>query len=1142
MENELKRASITKQLTKIILVLGFLLVSLWSFASNSAYAQEKKFTFEFNKTSIKEILGYIEKHSEFIFMYRNDLLDTSRKVSVKIVGQEIEEVLRQLLTGTSIMYEIKGRQIALKKKGVENVNTSEQSNSKKLIQGLIKDDKGDIIIGATIQVKGTNIGTVTDVDGLYHLTVPSSTSVLVISYIGYETQEVVVGNRQNITITLKENVKEMEEVVITAFGIGQKKESMVGSVQQVKPSELKVPSSSLSSSFAGRLSGVIAVQRSGQPGADGTNFWIRGASTFSGATDALIVLDGVEINSVQLNALDPEVIESFSILKDATATALYGTRGANGVMIITTKNGSDLAKPIINFRVEGAVSQLTDVPTMVDGVTYMNLYNEAQTREPATLDVYSSEQIEATENRINPYLYPNVDWYNEMFKKNSFAQRFNFNIRGGSKRMDYFMSASVKHTDGNLKSLSKNFYSYNNNLNIWNYDFVNNLNIKATSTTKVSLGLNASIKEWDGPEKDVASIFSSALMANPVDFPIYFPAESMEDTHIRWGGKSGAPNGSYVNPVADYVSGYSSYSQTTVVANLRINQKLDMFVKGLEFNALISYKNRSYSESLRKGNINQYEINSSDPATSKYTTGIIGTEKSTELKTEGSTTGDRRLYIQATLNYNRKFNKVHDVNAMLLYNQEENNSDPVDLFTSLPRRKQGIAGRLSYAFSHKYLIEANFGYNGSENFPKSKKFGFFPSVALGYNIAEENFWKPLKNILPQFKMRASWGLVGNDQTGAGRFTFLEDLNNAGIAFMTGTGSSGQSKTLSGPTWIRYANPNLTWEVGEKINVGLDTRIFYDLAFSIDFFKEKRTDIFMERASIPAMLGTGATKISANLGEMENKGIDASLDYNKQFNKNWFISFKGTFIYAHNKILKRDEPLNRQYPNVSTIGNPVNTIYGYISDGLIKDQAMLDAYDKTHGFANFPLMPGDIKYKDIADVNGNTDNVINTNDRVAMGYPTVPEIIYGFGPSIKFKNLDFSFFFQGAARTSLMMSGFHPFVGNSNTARRGVLDFVAENCWTTTNPNEFAKYPRLTSKDNLNNNQNSSYWLRDASFLKLKNAEIGYTIKNMRFYISGSNLLTISSFKLWDPEMGGGSGMKYPTQRTINFGFQMTINN
>lgn len=1088
---------------------------------------------------MKEVISYVEKNSEFVFFYQPSEIKSVTNVNVDVKGETINSLLDQILTQTHIKYEIKDRQVVLKK---ETPAVKETTQKKHLLQGLVKDEQGNPIIGASVQLKGTGTGVITDMDGLFQIQVSGKNATIVISYIGYVTQEISIGDRSSITIQLKEDTKNIDEVVVTAFGVAQKKESMVGSVQQIKPSELKVPSSSLSSSFAGRLSGVIAVQRSGQPGADGANFWIRGASTFSGATDALIVLDGVEINSTQLNSLDPEVIESFSILKDATATALYGTRGANGVMIITTKNGSDLAKPIINFRVEGAVSQLTDVPTMVDGVTYMNLYNEAQTRTPGTLDVYSMEQIEATANNINQYLYPNVNWYDEMFKKNSFAERFNFNIRGGSKRIDYFMSASVKHTDGNLKSLSKKFYSYNNNLNIWNYDFVNNLNIKATSTTKISLGLNASIKEWDGPNKGVDNIFASALMANPVDFPIYFPAESVEDTHIRWGGKSGAPNGSYVNPIADYVSGYSSYNQTIVVANLRVNQKLDMITKGLEFNALVSYKNRSYSASKREGKINQYEIAASDPTTNEYTTAIIGTEKSTELSTTGNTTGDRRLYIQATLNYNRTFNSVHAVNAMLLYNQEESNTDAVDLFTSLPRRKQGIAGRLSYAYNNLYLAEVNFGYNGSENFPKNKKFGFFPSIALGYNIAEERFWEPLKKILPQFKLRASWGLVGNDQTGAGRFTFLEDLNNSGINFRTGTGASGQSKTLSGPTWIRYANPDLTWEKGEKINMGIDTRILHDLAFSIDFFREKRTDIFMGRSSIPAMLGIGDTKISANLGEMENKGIDTSLDYNKQINKNWFVSFKGTFTYAHNKILKRDEPLNRLYPNVSTIGHPANSIYGYIADGLIKDQAMLEEYNKTHGFANYPLMPGDIKYQDIADINGDTDNVIDTNDRVRMGHPTVPEIIYGFGPSIKFKNLDFSFFFQGAARTSLMMSGFHPFVGNSNTARRGVLDFIAEDCWTTTNPDEYAQYPRLTSQNNANTSQSSSYWLRDASFLKLKNAEIGYTHKNMRFYISGSNLLTISKFKLWDPEMGGGSGMQYPTQRTFNFGFQMTINN
>lgn len=1120
-------------LSKLFLILMLFAVSVVTQAQNTS--NQQLFTFNLQNRTLEYVIKHIENNSKYVFMYSDLKGALNNKVSVRVNNQTINQVLDLLAPQVNATYEIVKNQILLKKK--VSVKQNAVQRPKKTVRGVVTDAfTSDPIIGAAVMVKGTTTGTATNIDGDFTLEC-SVGDTLSVSYIGYATKDIPVKGGNIYSIVLSEDTEQLDEVVVTAFGVGQKKASMVGSVQQVKPSDLKVPTSNLSSSFAGRLSGVIAVSRSGEPGADGANFWIRGASTFSGATNPLIVLDGVEIDAAQLNTLDPEVIESFSILKDATATALYGTRGANGVMIVTTKKGDDLRKPIINFRVEGAVSQLTKVPQMVDGVSYMELYNEAQTRNPGTIDIYSQEQIDGTKNSVNPYIYPNVDWYDEMFKNTSFSERVNFNIRGGSSRVDYFMSASFKHSDGNLKPLSKDFYSFNNNINLKNYDFINNLNIKATNTTNVSLGLNLSVKDWSGPNKNVSDIFSNAINASPVDFPIYFPEQSLEDTHIRWGGKSGAAGGtSYVNPIADYVSGYRSNLTTTVTANLRIKQDLGMLLKGLDFDALFSYKNYSFSEIQRSSNKNQYEITAYDPETNEYELGIIGNEKDTALNTTSNTSGNRKLYMQFALNYNRTFNNLHDVNVMFLYNQEQYDvNKPADLFESLPKRKQGIAGRLSYGYANRYLAEVNFGYNGSENFPKNKRFGFFPSIAIGYNISEETFWDGLREIIPQLKLRASWGLVGNDQTGAGRFAYMEDLTLGGIKYVTGTGATNYS--MSGPVYTRYANYDLTWEVGEKKNIGLDLRLFDCLSISADLFKEIRSNIFMDRRTVSGIIGTGETKIQGNLGKMQNWGVDAAMDFNKQINKDWFISAKGTFTFARNKVLEYDEPDYVLYPNVSQLGHSINSIWGYVADGLFTEEDLKN-YNLTHSFANLTLMPGDIKYKDILNSEGEADGVIDTNDRIVLGHPTVPEIVYGFGASAKYKNLDFSVFFQGTGNVSLMMSGFHPFASNT-MAKRGVLDFIAEDYWSEENPD--ASYPRLSVQGNKNTEQNSTYWLRDASFLKLKNAEIGYTFKNMRFYISGNNLLTFSKFKLWDPEMGGGSGMKYPTQRTFNIGFQMTIN-
>ena len=1055
----------------LLFVFCFLVVALQ--AKSPVYGQAKTFTVSLKNVTLKEVISYVEKNSQYVFFFKPEVINQSTQISVSLKNATVKQLLDKVSEQANIVYEMKERQIVLKEKKVSEQSVSQK---KRLLQGLVKDEQGNPIIGASIQLKNTGTGVITDLDGLFQIQVTDKNSVIVISYIGYVTQEISVGDRSSITVQLKEDTKSLEEVVVTAFGATQKKETMVGAIQQVRPAELKVPSSSLSTSFAGRMAGVIAIQRSGQPGADGADFWIRGKSTFGDATGVLIVLDGVEISSSDLNALDPEVIESFSILKDATATAMYGTRGANGVMIVTTKSGQDLLKPIINFRLETSMSQLTSVPEMVGGVDYMKLYNEALTTRGITTGLYDDTKIRATEQGLNPLVYPNVDWYNEMFNKNAFAQRFNFNIRGGKKAVTYFMSASVKHDAGNLKSLSKDYFSYNNNINVMRYDFVNNLSIKATNTTKISLGLNVSLRDWKGPSAGVDGIFSMSREASPVDFPIVYPARNDKEIYTLWGGMSGGIyNNGYRNPVAEYVVGYKKQFASTVNANIRLDQDLKMVTKGLKLHVLASFKNWSKTETTRKAGYNQFEIDQYNEATGEYTLSRVGNEQKTALNTEGAATGDRRIFIQAY-----------------------------------------------------------FGYNGSENFAKNNRFGFFPSIALGYNISQEKFWEPISNVISHFKLRGSYGLVGNDGINE-RYAYLEDIVLSSDKWKYTTGVN-QNVNLQGPVWNRYYNPNLTWEVGKKLNVGFDMQLFHQVNLNFDVFKEIRSKIYMQKVNtLPDFIGTGETKIYENSGKMKNVGFDIALDYNKQITKDFFLSFKGTLTYAHNTILERDEPPFQLYPNLSSVGYSRGQHLVYVADGLFRDQADVDSHaEQTLGYIP---QPGDIKYVDQPDANGNCDGIINTNDRVYMGYPEDPEIVYGFGPSMKYKNWDFSFFFQGAARTSILMSGFHPFGKN---ATRGVMKFIADDYWSESNPNPNAAYPRLTRDTNANNTVNSSYWLRNGAFLKLKNAEIGYTFKMFRAYLNGSNLLTFSPFKHWDPEMGGGSGMKYPTQRVFNIGIQFTF--
>lgn len=1120
-----------KQISAMLLFFALLLpISMVAMEQNNGV-----FSFKLQDVTVKDIFKYIEKNSEYIFLYSTDK-NLLKKINVDVNKKDITQVLDEILKNTTLIYDIDGKQIIIREKNASEKSQQKTTQKKKTIRGIVSDDSTqEPIIGATIRVNGSMTGTTSNIEGDFVLECAVG-DTLTVSFVGYQDRSVLVKSGNIYAIALKESAAELGEVVVTAFGVGQKKESLVGSIQQIKPQELKVPSSSLSTAFAGRMAGVIAVQRSGEPGADGANFWIRGKSTFNGNTSALIIMDGVEISSTELNALDPEVIESFSILKDATATALYGTRGANGVMIVATKNGKNLDKPIINFRLEGAISTMTRVPNMVDGPTYMKMFNEAVSRPGCDVSPYSQEKIDGTIAGLNPYIYPNVDWFDEIFNKSAFSERANFNIRGGSSKMDYFMSASFKHSNGHLKSLSKDYFSYNNVRN-YNYDFINNLNISATRTTKISLGLNLSVADKKSPLMDVNDIFQLSMEVNPVDFPVRFPANMSDRDFVLWGDKPGGIHGQgwYRNPVAEYVTGYKTNLRTTITANFKLAQELDMITKGLKFTGLFSFKNYSSSSTERSASYNHYYMSSYDPSSMEYKITRIGDEQSTALTNDGSRNGDRKMYFQAILDYNRIFKEVHDLNIMFLYNQEQYDiNGPTTLFSSLPQRKQGVAGRVSYSYDGRYYIEGNFGYNGSENFAKGHRFGFFPSIAVGYNISNEKFWQPIKPVISNLKIRGSWGLVGNDATNAGRFAYMEDLVLGGSDSYT-TGIR-QDTYYSGPSWNRYFNPDLTWEVGEKINLGLDLQLFNDFNLTFDIFREKRRDIFMTREnSIPEIVGTGETKITSNNGEMENKGLDLAIDYNKQITKDFFLSFKSTLTFARNKVLKMDEPPYFEYPGLSDVGHPLGTYWGYVADGLFPDQETIDNSPRQD--LGYTPQPGDIKYVNQPNAKGEYDNVINSNDRVAIGHPYDPELVYGFGPSMKWKNWDFSFFFQGVARTSFMMYGMHPF---GTTSIKNMLQFVADDHWSVDNPNPNAAYPRLTKDSNGNNDQYSTYWLRNAAFLKLKNAEIGYTYKGMRFYLSGVNLLTFSPFKHWDPEMGGGNGLYYPTQRVFNIGFQMTI--
>ena len=1106
---------------------AFLLLSTCLQVSAASYAQNKITLSEKNAT-LDKVLKSIKIQSGYnVFFIQSDL-QKAKPININVKEASLDEALKICFINQPLTYSIELKTIIIKAKVTPTVKKAFFIK----ISGVVRDETGLPIPGVTVKVIGTSKKTITDVLGKYTIDADLK-EIIEFSFIGYKTKPIEVKGLGNIDIVLEPSEdNKLDEVAVVGFG-KQKKISVVGALTSIKPEELRIPTSNLSNALAGKLAGVVAFQRSGEPGADGASFYIRGISTFSGATNPLIILDGVAVSSGDLNALAPEVIESFSILKDATATAIYGSRGANGVMIVTTKSGKDLDKPRINFRIENSVSAPTSVPKFADGARFMELYNEAVIGRSTGEIPYSKNKIDGTRANLDPLVFPNVNWYDEMFKSSSQNRSVNFNILGGGKRIDYFMSGTFNQDNGMLKKFDLN--SYDNNISVKRYSFQNNLNANLSSTTKLSLKINTQLRDYSGPARAASDIFADAMNANGVDFPLLFPSVA-GSTGIRFGGKTGGrTNGGFINPFAQMVNGYSNNFQSTVIATVDGEQKLDFLTNGLSFKALASFKNWSSTNTSRSRGVNNFEINQSSliqkpDGAYTYTLSPVGSTLNETLATTSTSTGDRNLYFQASFDYSRTFSGKHTVSGLLLYNQQEYNVNlPADFIASLPKRSQGFAGRATYSYNNKYLTEFNFGYNGSENFAQSKRFGFFPSAAVGYVLSNESFFEPLTKTISYLKFRGSWGLVGNDQIGGARFVYLSDVNLTGQGYTTGLS---QDYTRSGPVYNRFANPNITWEVAEKLNIGMDLTMFTDLNLTVDVFKENRKDIFLTRQLIPDFFGTTGTTVYSNLGKVLNKGIDASLDYTHNFGGDFTMSLKSTFTFAKNKVIANDEPPFTKYKNLSLVGHPVNSLLGYSADRLFIDQAEIN-HSPLQQIGGF-VQAGDIKYRDVTnDIDGL--NMVNSDDRIRMGYPTIPEIVYGFGPSFKFKRLDFSFFFQGVARTSFFLSGFHPF-GTSD--QRNVLSFVDENHWSPENPNIYAAYPRLSKLDNANNTANSSYWLRNGSFLKLRNVEIGYTYKFARIYASGLNVLTFSKFKEWDPEQGGGNGLSYPTQRVFNIGLQM----
>lgn len=1017
----------------------------------------------------------------------------------------------------------------------------------KQVRGIVKEaETNEPLPGVTILIENSTRGVTTDLDGTFELRANTSDK-LIFSFLGLESQTVEVGNKTFFEISLRPQASELEEITVVGFG-KQKKESVVASISTVKPSDLKVPSSNLTTALSGRLAGMISYQRSGEPGMDNADFFIRGVTTFGYKVDPLILIDNVEVTTTDMARLQVDDIESFSIMKDASATAIYGARGANGVILITTKKGVE-GPAKVSVRVENAISSPARKVELADPITYMKLHNEAViTRDPLGVTPYSYQKIDNTIVGSGSLSYPSTDWQELLMKNQTMNQRVNLSVRGGGKVAQYFVSGAFNKDNGILNVDKR--ANFNNNVNLKTYSLRGNIDINLTKTTEMSVRLNGSFDDYIGPRKGGTQVYNDIMRTNPVLFPPYYPAGSRYQyiNHIMFGNASGSKL--YLNPYAEMMRGYKEYSRAMMLAQLEMRQDLKSITEGLNFRIMLNTTRNSYFDLTRQYNPFYYSyqgVGSKGP--DDYLYYLINEDNGTEYLnySEGDKSVSSVFYLESAIDYNRTFNDKHTVSGLLVYiMRSQLNGNAGSLELSLPFRNVGVSGRTTYAYDRRYFVEFNFGLNGSERFHKSQRFGFFPSFGLAWTISNEAFWEPMKDVVSNFRIRGTYGLVGNDAIGgpADRFFYLSNvkMQDGNRAAYFGTD---HSYGHNGISILRYPNEDITWETSYKSNLAIEMGLFEKTNIQVDLFKEKRKNILMGRSNIPTSMGL-SSGVSANVGEASGKGIDLSIDHSQAFQNGSWLQSRINFTYATSKYDVYEEPQYKE-PWLYRVGYPIRVNRGLIAERLfIDDQDVSNSPTQHFG----EVRGGDIKYMDV-----NKDGQITDLDRVPIGYPTTPEINYGFGFSYGIKNLDLSVFFQGSARSSFWIdpSITAPFVERTGSdglvTQTQLLKAYADDHWSESNQNIYALWPRLSETLINNNLQTSTWFMRDGSFLRFKQFEVGYSLpdklskkikmSNFRLYASGTNLMVWSKFKLWDVEMAG-NGLGYPIQRVYNLGIQLSF--
>ena len=1140
--------AIRERKSKVLgLFLCFLLLGIdYSFASYNNYSQFKTLSVSMSNSTLREVLKTIEKSSQFVFFYLDDAVNLERKVSIDSKNKNIEDILSELFEGTSCTYRISDRQIFIS--GKAPASTEQQQNKRK-ISGRVTDIKGEPLIGVNVTVDGDANGSITNMDGLYEIFVTKKSVVLKFTYIGFKTSEIRTNASTNIyDVTLEEQVNELEETVIVGYGT-QRKISNIGAQSSMKMEDIKTPSASLTTTWAGRLAGVVAVQRTGEPGKDAADIWIRGIST-PNTSSPLVLVDGVERS---FNDIDPEDIESLTTLKDASATAVYGVRGANGVILIKTKPGK-VGKPTVSADYYESFTRFTKMVDLADGITYMNAANEAM-RNDGIATKYTEDQIRNTIAGKDPYLYPNVDWLKEIFNDWGHNRRVNVNVRGGSEKVAYYASVSYFNETG-MTVTDKNINTYDSKMKYSRYNFTTNLNIDVTPTTKVEIGAQGYLGEGNYPAISSADLYNAAMSISPVEYPKMFFVN----------GEAFVPgtstNNNFNNPYSQATRrGYDNLTKNQIYSNLRVTQDLDMLTKGLKLTAMYAFdvyneihvhQDRAESTYNFLDTSVPYDMNGQPILQRIY-------EGSNVLSYTQETSGNKKTYLEASLNYDRTFNDDHRVSALFLFNQQSKLLYPKGtLEDAIPYRMMGIAGRATYSWKDRYFAEFNIGYNGAENFSPKHRFGTFPAFGVGWVVSNEKFWQPLSKAVSFLKIRYTDGKVGNSEVSDRRFMYLDQMKE--------NGDYGYKFGPNGTKWAGYETVNmavdLIWEESRKQDLGIDLKLFNDdLSIVFDLFKERRENILLKREhSMPSFLGYNTSAPYGNIGIIENKGFDGTIEYNKRINKDWVIALRGNVTFNKDKWIQGELP-EQKYEWMNQYGRNINGAKGYVAEGLFT-QAEIDDMARWESLsaANKAITPkpfasqfgtvkaGDIKYKDL-----NNDGQIDAYDQTYISRGDVPTTVYGFGFTVGWKDLSVGMMFQGVAGAERVLNGssINPFNGGGGS---GNLYSNIDDRWTEENPDQNAFYPRLSygseTTSSINNFQKSTWWVRNMNFLRLKTLQISYNLpkpwvnkvhlKNAAVYVMGTNLFTLSRFKLWDPELNTDNGASYPNTTSYSVGINFTF--